>query len=162
MSNCSCADIDKKIWHNRELDFSGSFFYAISTPMFLHLPVRIARDVQKAAQNIKAKNYKLIFPPMILCKDALFKGQILVKVENYNKDDPNIVRFTDSIFYSYVFTGPWKKLAGETIKIIITQKIGNIRNIYFWYITCPVCAKEKGEKTVILIEHGEYPIIKRR
>lgn len=122
-------------------------------PLFLHIPFTIGETIDTTIGELQQKKYTLIQPPMIIQKDGWFKGEILVGIKQpKQRNDPNVVVFKNKTIISQVCTEPWKKLGKATKTVIDSLEDKKARAVYFWYLTCPICVKEKGYKTVILVD----------
>lgn len=151
MAECNCPEIRDEDWEMKEHHWYGKTFYSKKVLMMFHIPISIENKIKEAMNEVRMKDYDLAEPTMILSKDALFSGNVMVEVKNPDRTDPNIFEFQDAKLISKVFNGPWNKLK-EGVKELMKKIDTKPRAIYFWYVTRPVCSKERGYKTVIFAE----------
>ncbi len=149
---CGCTTINEKEWNNKTLDWSGKTFHHMPTILLFHIPIRIGADIKQLFKRVKKRGYKLVKPTRILQKDRLFFGNIMVEIEPVNHKRLHLSTFHGKI-KTKVYNGAWKGLGTATKQFV--QKIGkeNIKEIYFWYLTCPECVKDDGEHKTIMIAH---------
>ncbi len=150
---CGCPEIDEAEWELQEHDWAGRTFYAVPTPMVLHIPVGMAKSIQQMMAEVKAKGYRLAEPPRILVRDGLFRGEVMVEIEPPTVPDPRVKTFPAGRLLSIVHPGPWKRL-GTGLADLEKHTKQKPRTVYFWYVACPECRKARGERTVILAYYG--------
>lgn len=155
MATCDCSKvtINDAAWDMKEHHWNDLYFYRKTIPLFLHIPFTVGEAIDEAIGEIQQKKYTLIQPPMIIQKDGLFRGEVLIGIKQPKQgNDPKVVVFTNKTIISQVCYDPWKKLGKATKAVIESLEDRKATAVYFWYLTCPACVKEKGYKTVILVE----------
>lgn len=152
MARCRCRERDGEAFEGAEEDWSGKAFYVVGTPLAFHIPLRIGRDIEKAVSEAEAKGYTVDDDSRLLQKDALFKGQVLLEIRDPQEGDPRVfIMAQETRAEGTFFNGPWSRLGTPTKKLVDTlvARGKTVKDIYFWYLTCPVCAKERGYQTVV-------------
>ena len=152
MANCNCPAVDGTQFDGKEADWSGKAFFFTKTPLLFHIPIRIGKDIPKVIEQAKAKGYAFGDEAMLMQQDGLFSGKVLLEIEKPETVDPNVMtmpagtRATGSYFL-----GPWSKLSGPSQKLCGALKAQGkqAKAVYFWYLTCPECSKERGYQTVL-------------
>jgi hypothetical protein len=153
MPDCSCPRIDEGSWQDTEHDWGGRSFYTRRTPMFMHVPFRIGADIEKAISDIRTLGLRPSQPSMVLSKDALFRGEVLLGVETQDQESKDLVVMPEhTIVHSRVYHGQWRHIAGPTRRMVKDLKSGGLEvaAVYYWYITCAKCADQRGYRTVII------------
>ena len=153
-SNCCCPKFDPSIWDEKESEWQDKLFIKGSIPTFLHTPFppmigNVMTKLWNMAQNADAapdiKDFLcLVYDP------SAWKSEYYISV---NKEVPNIenVKLTGT-FMTKVFDGPyndvpkWIKAMDEYLK----NKGKQAKKYYFYYTTCPKCAKIYGHNYVVL------------
>ena len=157
MSRCYCPDLteaDEKEWDYKEFTWHQKSFYIVSLPMLFNIPTVMAKKIEKALAEIEEKGYKTVRPHRIISRDGWFSGQLLVEIEGPLETGPRIFTFRNTKFVSKVFRGK-NHLLSRAVKDYVfelEQKGKVTTEIYYWYVTCPACVKEKGYKTIILAQ----------
>ena len=152
MVECNCPEIDGQAFEGVEEDWSDRAFYVRNTPLVFHIPIRIGRDIQKLISEAKSKGYEWDDTSRFMQKDALFKGQVLLEIRNPQEEDPNVLVMPEETqVQGTFFNGPWSRLGTPTRDLINTMaaKGRKAKEVYCWYLTCPVCSKERGYQTVV-------------
>ena len=152
MAGCECPEIDGQAFEGVEEDWSGKAFYVRGTPLVFHIPLTIARDIRRLVSEAKAKGYEWDDTCRFMQKDALFKGQILLEIKNPREGDPNVLIMPQGTrAEATFFHGPWSRLGTPCKKLVdtVTSRGNTVKDVYCWYLTCPVCAKERGYQTVV-------------
>ena len=148
---CSCPDIRDEEWDVKEHNWSGKKFYAVGLPMIYHVPVNIGSKYRQLKSEIERKGYQLTGPFHFLQKDGVFRGMVIAEIKNPGKPDPKVTTFGTTKVWSKVYYGSWRYLR-DAVKELKEQTGKQFKSVYFWYVTCPECAEEKGYKTVIFAE----------
>lgn len=153
---CGCLDIDGKEYESKDFDWSDKKFYCFPTPMFFHVPLKIGRDIDRAFVGARAKGYALKENGMLLQKDGLFSGKIMLELETADSNRENVCTMHHEMKVISVFTDrPWNKIyeATRRLKELVASRGGKLKAVYFWYLSCPGCIKERGYRTVVFGEH---------
>lgn len=157
MAQCLCPDFtaqDEKEWDNKEFLWDSRSFYIFNIPMLFHAPRMISRKINKSIDEITAKGFQVKRPVRIISRDGWFSGQLLVEIASPDEVNPRVFTFRNTRFISRVFRGK-NYLLSRVVREFVAElehqgKV--VIDIYYWYITCPLCAAEKGYKTVILAQ----------
>jgi len=158
MPECSCPIINEKKFINKFFDWTGKVFYTQSQPLFFHVPVNIDTRMNKLMMDVESSGYKIKGPETVIQEDSMFKGKIMIEIEDPKTDDNNLIRFKERTrIYSTVFTESWDKLARGVREVTkkLQKKKMKVTKVYFMHLTCPECAKKRGYKTVIFCKVKE-------
>jgi hypothetical protein len=155
IKKCGCPEIIDSEWDLAEHAWGDKSFYSLSLPMFFHIPIGMGRRIEKAMAKAAEKDYKLSDPPMVMSKDGIFSGAVMVGIEKPEVTDPKVIHMADAEVVSKIHLGPWKELnrsVSELLSFLRSKKGTHPAFIYFWYVTCPECADEEAQKTVIFAQ----------
>lgn len=125
--------------------------------MFMHVPFRIGRDIEKASATIEARGLELSRPLMVLSRDALFRGEVMLGVETPVTAVDSVVTLPEETrVFSRVYHGQWRHISGPTRQLVNDLKSAGraVIAVYYWYITCAQCADQRGYRTVIIARLG--------
>lgn len=142
---CAVPNIDA--WDKKEVKLENQRFIRMHTRSFLYVPLNMSRvmtAIQKAAEEAGA-----LMPPqegMILSRDlSPWKAEQLYAV---SKSVPNMENIELSGTYlTMVFEGPYQnaKKWYTALQDFAKSKDQNVLKTYFFYTTCPKCAKHYGK-----------------
>lgn len=149
-----CAKFDPTPWNEQTLEWQDKLFIKKTVPTFLHMPIpgmfgnMIAsawKQIEIAQAKPETKDYLLISHDPSLWKS-----------ENYfhvTKEVPGAENVKLSgTFMTKVFEGPYSSIPTwiKEMENYISSKGKSIKKLYFYYTTCPKCAKKYGKNYVVL------------
>jgi len=146
-----CAFPNINDWDEKEVNFDNRRFIRMYTRSFLFVPLnmsRIMKNIQRTAVDAKAE-----VPAdevMILTRDiSPWKAEQLYAVSKYVEGADN--ETLSGTYLTKVFEGPYKNAKNwyESMRTFVKSKDKNLDKIYFFYTTCPKCAKHYGKNYVI-------------
>lgn len=146
-----CAVPNIKDWNNKQLELSNQRFIRMHTKSFLYIPLNMAKIMKELHQVASTANATL--PPeqaMILSRDiSPWQAEQLYSVTKPIEGQDNVV--LNGIYLTKVFEGPYKNAKNWYKQMVAyTEEQGKtIKIIYFFYTTCPKCAKHYGKNYVI-------------
>ena len=145
-----CADLDPATWDNRTFTWTGKPFVKNHMRAFLHIPLNFGAVVGRTQAAVeKAEAYPE--QPFWLSDEASpWRSDFYVAVD---RDVPGVEMTTLSgTFLTKVFEGPFRD-AGTWVKAMrqhIAAQGREVLKLYFFYATCPRCAKRFGHNRVVL------------
>lgn len=146
-----CAVPDVAAWDNQKVTFEDKLFVRLYTRSFFYVPLNIASVMTKLQQMVDAAGAAM--PPeqaMILSHDlSPWKAEQLYAVSK-PIDGADMVHLSGT-YIAKVFEGPFQEAKNWYVQLQEaaqkeTQKPGAT---YFFYTTCPKCAKHYGKNYVI-------------
>lgn len=150
-----CPVPNIKDWDKTEIKFTNKKFIRMYTNSIMYVPVNMAKvmtALDKCATDAGAKMPKK--DGMILSRDiSPWKAEQLYAVTKDVDCAENVV--LDGTFLSLVFEGPYQNAPKwvKSMQAYAEEQGKKISNIYFFYTTCPKCAKHYGKNyTVTLAE----------
>ncbi|MDP3443763.1 MAG: hypothetical protein Q8T08_12960 [Ignavibacteria bacterium] len=146
-----CAVPNFSEWDKKEFMFDNMRFIRMYTRSFLHMPLNMGR-VMRLLNEAATKSGKLMPPQqaMILSRDiSAWKAEQLYAVTNEVEDVDNIT--LSGRFLSMVFEGPYQdaKKWYDQLNKFAEIKGYKPKESYFFYTTCPKCAKHYGKNYTI-------------
>jgi effector-binding domain-containing protein len=146
-----CAVPNVAAWDEQEVTFENQRFIRMYTRSFLHVPLNMGKVMAALQATVVAAGVEM--PPqeaMILSREVSpWKAEQLYAV---SKEIPGADNVTlNGTFLTKVFEGPFKnaKLWYEEL-LGYAKKTGHEpKEIYFFYTTCPKCAKHYGKNYVL-------------
>lgn len=151
--NCCCPEFNPEPWNEKEIRWNNVKFVKDHVVSFLYMPLNFGSKMVKNVKNMEAHG---AIPSesefIVLSNNCSFWGMdIYLKTQ---KDVPNAEMATLSgTFLSKVFEGPYKNMGLwiKDMKKYVASKNKNMKDLYFYYTTCPKCAKKYGKNYVVLL-----------
>lgn len=145
-----CAKLDTKLWDGRELDWTNKLFLKDHIRSFLHVPLNfgavISRD-HTAVQNAAAYPEE----PFWLTDEVSPWGADVYLAVDKAMDGVQIEKLSGK-FLTKVFEGPYGNAGkwAREMEEYVTRQGQTMKKLYFYYATCPRCAKHYGKNHVVL------------
>lgn len=146
-----CPKFDPIPWENKEIVWDNKMFIKEKTCSFFYIPLNMSSMMKRAWSKVEEAQAS---PEM---KDWVMLSRDLSpwKCEHYlavTKEVPNSnnVKLSGT-FLTKVFEGPYKEVKNwyQEMKKIAGERNIPENKIYFYYTTCPKCAKKWGKNYVV-------------
>ena len=148
-TNC-CPRFDPTGWDGEEFEFDQRLFVRSMTVNFLHIPLNIGAVIRKTWKMIEQAGAAPSDEYLILSTDtSAWRGEHYFSVTK-NVPDADMVKLSGH-YLTKVFEGPYRD-AGKWVRELegFVGSTGRTFNkLYFFYTTCPKCAKHFGKNYVI-------------
>jgi hypothetical protein len=145
-----CPKFDPEPWKNQEFTFKDRLFVRAKTVSFLHIPLNIGSVFKRTFAQIQQAGAELRDEYLILSTDpSAWRGEHYFAVTKEVPGADN-VRLSGN-YLTKVFEGPFsdaRKWCRETQEYVTSQG-QQLRKLYFFYTTCPKCAKHYGKNYVV-------------
>lgn len=145
-----CPKFNPQGWDDQELHFRDKRFVRATTRSLMHVPLnmgkmfaRVMDHIEKAG-GIDASDY------IVLSRDtSAFAGEHLFAARNAVPDEAMTTLSGD--FITKVFEGPYRNVGRwhETMAELVRARGAEPKSIWFFYTTCPKCAKAYGQNYVV-------------
>lgn len=145
-----CPRFHPEKWGNLHLYFDKKLFLRATTHSVFHVPVDMGRVFQRVQDHLEAAG---AFDPddfMVLTNDLGAWTSEHFFAAKADVPDEEMVRITGD-YVTKVFDGPYeqaKRWYGE-MKRLAAEHGRTDGDIYFFYTTCPKCAKHYGHNYVV-------------
>ena len=145
-----CPRFKSEGWDKQELHFKDKLFVRATTRSFFHIPTNMGRVFSKTFDKIEKADAIDIEQSAILSYDlSPWKSEHYFAV---TKEVPGLenVRLSGD-YFTLVFEGPYKNTRYwyDKMKEYVKEKGFNPGRIFFYYTTCPGCAKHYGKNYVV-------------
>ena len=145
-----CPRFDPGPWDDEEFQFQDRLFVRARTVNFLHIPLNIGSVIKKTWAKIQAADAVASDEYLMLSTDvSAWRGEHYFAV---TKDVPDAEMVTLSgTFLTKVYEGPFREARNwvRDIQRHVAAAGKEIRKLYFFYTTCPKCAKQYGKNYVV-------------
>jgi hypothetical protein len=145
-----CERFDPKPWDGKEMTWKDKLFLKDHVVSFFHIPLNFGQVIVKDMERIKAAD-ALGEQLMLSDEKSMWGSDIYIAV---GKEVPGAsMERISGTFMSKVFEGPYQdagKWAKEMERYVASKGKG-IKKLYFFYTTCPACAKAYGKNYTVLL-----------
>jgi len=146
-----CPRFDPEPWEEKEVTLEGRLFIKDHVCCFLHIPLNFGRKMKKNMKRIEQAD-ALDSDMLVLSDDkSPWKSILYISV---SKEVPGAKMATvPGTFITKVFEGPYKDAGkwARDMKAYVESKDRELKKIYFFYTTCPKCAKVYGKNYTVLL-----------
>lgn len=148
-----CKRFDPKPWGGKELAWENKLFVKDHVASIFHIPLNFGQVMVKNMEMIEKAG--ALSPEQLMLSDenSLWGSDIYIHVA---KEVPGakMARISGR-FLAKVFEGPYQNMGSwiKEMEAYVESKGKTTKKMYFFYTTCPSCAKAYGKNyTVILSE----------
>jgi len=146
-----CPRFNPEPWDSKEITFKDKLFLKDHVISFLHIPLNFGKIMVKNIEKIKGASALPHQPLMLSDEKSLWGSDIYIAV---SKEVPGaeMVKISGT-FLSKVFEGPFKDAGkwAKEMKDYVASKGKDLKKMYFFYTTCPACAKFYGKNYTVLL-----------
>lgn len=145
-----CPRFRPENWDAQELNFHDKQFLRAKTWSIAHIPMNMGSVFRKTFQSIEAADAQNDSEFIVLSRDnSAWSAEHLFAVEK-EVPDTDMVQLS-GVFVTKVFEGPYRKIPQwcEELNESIRSQGKDASNTYFFYTTCPKCAKTYGKNYVV-------------
>ena len=146
-----CPRFNPEPWEEKEITWQDNLFIKDHVRRFLHIPLGFGKMMVRNAEKIKAADALLPEPIMLSDENSLWGSDVYIGVGKEVPQAEN-VRISGA-FLTKVFEGPYKDTGKwvKEMKAFVKARGKEIKKMYFFYTTCPACAKVYGKNYVVLL-----------
>jgi len=146
-----CPRFNPKPWDEKEVTFQDKLFVKDHVTSFLHIPLNFGKVMIRNMEKIQ--NADAISPEYLILSDekSLWGSDIYIAVTK-NIPDSEMATISGT-FLCKTFEGPYKDMRKwiEEMKTYVGSKVKEMKKMYFYYTTCPKCAKVYGKNYVVIL-----------
>jgi effector-binding domain-containing protein len=146
-----CPRFNPEPWDKKEVTFKDKLFIKDHVTSFLHIPLNFGKVMVRNMERISQAQALAPEPILLSDENSLWGADIYIAV---SKDVPGaqMVKVSGT-FLTQVFEGPYKDIS-QWIKQMadyVREQRKELKKLYFFYTTCPKCAKYYGKNYVVLL-----------
>jgi hypothetical protein len=146
-----CPKFNPEPWDGKALTWENRRFVKDRVTSFLHIPLNFGSVMKRNVSAIEAANAKPETMVVLSDENSLWGADVYIEV---TKDIPGANMATISgTFLSKVFDGPYRNMGMwvEEMKAYVQGQGKAFQKLYFFYTTCPKCAKKYGKNYVVIL-----------
>ncbi|MFH1404451.1 MAG: hydrolase [Candidatus Altiarchaeota archaeon] len=146
-----CPRFDPAPWDGKEVMWDGKLFLKDHVTSVFHIPLNFGKVIVRDMEKITAAGALTPKPLMLSDEKSMWGSDIYIEVSR-EVPGAEMTRMSGT-FLTKVFEGPyrdagkWAKQMGEYVK----SKGRDAKKMYFFYTTCPKCAKHYGKNYTVLL-----------
>lgn len=146
-----CPKFDPKPWDEKEFEWQDKKFIKDSVKTFMFMPLNFGSVMTRLSKKVKDADADC--PDFICLAEHTSKWHmdLFLSVNKEVNDAENMT--LSGKYFSKVYEGQFKD-AGKWHKEFIANtkdKGYELIKTYYWYTTCPKCAKKYGKNYVVMI-----------
>jgi len=146
-----CPRFNPEPWDEKEITWQDKLFLKDRVSSFLHIPLNFGSVMVKNMEKIV--NADALSPEPVLLSDenSPWGADIYIAV---SKEVPQAaMKKISGAFLTKVFEGPYKNAGkwAQQMTEYVKSKGRDLKKMYFFYTTCPKCAKYYGKNYVVMV-----------
>jgi hypothetical protein len=146
-----CKRFNPAPWEDKEINFKDKLFLKDHVTSIFHIPLNYGKVMKRSMDKIEKAGAKAAEPLMLSDENSPWGAEIYIAVD---KDVPGseMVRISGN-YLSKVFEGSFNNMGKwiKEMKAFVQAKSKQMRKLYFFYTTCPSCAKAYGKNYIVLL-----------
>ena len=146
-----CPRFDPGPWEDKEIKFQDKLFLKDHVRSFLHIPLNFDKIMVKNMEKIAAANALSPEPLLLSDEKSMWGADVYIAV---SKEVPGEqMEKISGTFLSKVFEGPYKNMGkwAKEMQGFVKSKGKELKKMYFFYTTCPKCAKYYGKNYTVIM-----------
>lgn len=146
-----CPEFNPEPWDEKTLAWENKRFVKDRVRSVLHIPLNFGAVMTRNIGVIAAAQAKPENMVVLSDENSLWGADVYIEA---TKDIPGANMATLSgRFVSKVFEGPYRDMGKwiQEMKAFLAAKGVNLGKLYFYYTTCPKCAKKHGKNYVVIL-----------
>ena len=146
-----CPKFDPSLWDDRVLTWEKKLFLQDRVRSFLHIPLNFGAVMERSMAAIKAAGAAPEEMLVLSDESSLWGANVFIAI---SKEIPGAQTASLSgTFLAKVFEGPYRNMGKwvAEMKSFVQGRGKVLRKLYFFYTTCPKCAKKHGQNYVVIL-----------
>ena len=146
-----CKRFNPEPWEGKTITFRDKLFLKDHVTSFFHVPLNFGKVMTRSMEKIEQAGAKTVENVVLTDENSLWGADVYIAVD---KEVPKSEMATLSgNFLSKVFEGPYKNVRNwvNEMQAYVKSEGKQMRKLYFYYTTCPKCAKAYGKNYVVLL-----------
>ncbi len=146
-----CPRFNPVPWDEQEITWQDKLFVQDRVTSLFHIPLNFGAVMTRNDELIRAADARTETRIVLSDENSLWGADVYIEVSH---DIANARMATLSGTYlSKVFEGPYRNMRVwiEEMQAYVAAKGKRARKLYFYYTTCPKCAKKYGENYVVIL-----------
>lgn len=146
-----CPKFEPAPWNDKVVTWEKKQFLKDRVRSFFHIPLNFGAVMTRSMAAIKAAGAAPDEMVILSDENSPWGADVYIAI---SKDIPGARTTTLSgTFLSKVFEGPYQNMRKwiEEMKAFVKSEGKSLQKLYFFYTTCPKCARKYGKNYVVLL-----------
>lgn len=146
-----CPRFSPEPWDEQEVTWQDKLFLKDKVISFFHIPLNFGQVMKKNMEKISRAGALAPEPLMLSDEKSLFGADVYIAV---GKEVPGAkMEKISGTFLTKVFEGEYKNIKNwiKEMESFVRSRGKETKKLYFWYTTCPRCAKTYGKNYTVLV-----------
>ncbi|MBI5626439.1 MAG: hypothetical protein HY935_04465 [Nitrosomonadales bacterium] len=138
-------------WNDKVITWENKRFVRDHVTSIFHIPLNYGAVMERNDRKIRAAGAATDSRIVLTDENSLWGADVYIEI---NKDVQSAKTATLSgTFMTRVFEGPYRSMRVwiDDMKVYVAKNGKQIRRMYFYYTTCPKCAKKYGKNYVVIL-----------
>ena len=145
-----CAKLDTERWDEHEFTWENKRFLKDHVRSVFHIPINFGSVMARDHTAIEAEEGYPTEPLWLTDEVSPWRSDVYVAVD---REIPGMeMDALTGTYVTRVFEGPYRNVGKWTqaMKEFVAAKGRDVEKMYYYYATCPKCAKHYGKNQVVL------------
>ncbi len=150
-----CPRFNPEPWDGKTITWQNKRFVKDRVTSFFHIPLNYGAVMARNVDMTRAAEAATASRIILTDENSLWGADVYFEV---SKDIPGAKMASISgTFLCKVFEGPYRDIGKwiEEMKTWVAGQGKTFRKLYFYYTTCPNCAKKYGKNYVVILAEVE-------
>lgn len=146
-----CPRFNPEPWEEKEVTLQDKLFIKDHVRSFLHIPLNMGKVMARNMEKIREADALAPEPLMLSDEKSLWASDIYIEV---SKEVPGSeMARVPGTFLTKVFEGSYSNIGKwvKEMKAYVESEGKEFKSLYFFYTTCPACAKVYGKNYTVLL-----------
>lgn len=146
-----CLRFNPEPWDEKEIVWEDKIFLKDRVRSFFHIPLNFGRVMVKNMEKIVDAGALAPEPVLLSDENSLWGADIYIAVSKEVSQAQ--MKKVSGTFLTKVFEGPYKDAGkwARQMKEYVKSKGRDLKKLYFFYTTCPRCAKYYGKNYTVMV-----------
>jgi hypothetical protein len=146
-----CPKFNPELWNEKEITWKDKLFLKDHVKSIFHMPLNFGQIMTKNMEKIKIAG-ALNSESLMLSDEKSSWGSDIYIATSKEVPGAEMVKISGT-FLSKVFEGPFQNIGKwmKEMEVFIKLKGKESKKIYFFYTTCPKCAKFYGKNYIVIL-----------
>lgn len=146
-----CPRFNPEPWDEKEHTFDNKIFIKDRVKSIFHIPVNFGKVMVRNMEKIVNAKALPPAPFMLSDENSLWGSDLYIEVSKEIPDSE--MACISGKFLTKVFEGPYKNIRSwiKQMQDFVASRGKKAQKLYFFYTTCPKCAKYYGKNYIVLV-----------
>jgi len=146
-----CPRFDPTLWDGKVITWENKRFLRDRVTSLFHIPLNYDAVMTRNVAAIDTADARTDSRVILTDENSLWGADVYFEVR---KDVPNRqMTSLSGTFLCKLFEGPYSNISAwiKEMTAYVAQQDKTVRKLYFYYTTCPKCAKQYGKNYVVIL-----------